>query len=86
MGSSAPDEAWARSRMVGFAKGYKKIIPDAKFFNDADHAVPTGNTYSVKEALTTVTPFRTARAKAFMSMTTKATNISKVLPAFGASR
>ena len=60
MGSSAPDEAWARSRMVGFAAGYKKVIPDAKFFNDADHAVPTGNTYSVKEALTTVTPFLTA--------------------------
>jgi len=60
MGSSAPDEAWARSRMVGFEKGYKKIIPDAKFFNDASHAVPTGNTYSVKEALTTVTPFLTA--------------------------
>lgn len=60
MGSSAPNEAWARSRMVGFAAGYKKVIPDAKFFNDADHAVPTGNTYSVKEALTTVTPFLTA--------------------------
>lgn len=60
MGSSAPDEAWARSRMVGFAEGYKKVISDAKFFNDAEHAVPTGNTYSVKEALTTVTPFLTA--------------------------
>ncbi len=60
LGSSAPDEAWARSRMVGFTAGYKKVIPDAKFFNDADHAVPTGNTYSVKEALTTVTPFLTA--------------------------
>jgi ABC-type sugar transport system substrate-binding protein len=60
VGSSAPDEAWARSRMVGFIEGYKKVIPGAKFFNDADHAVPTGNTYSVKEALTTVTPFLTA--------------------------
>jgi hypothetical protein len=30
------------------------------FFDDADHAVPTGNTYSAKEALTTVTPFLTA--------------------------
>lgn len=60
VGSSAPDEAWARSRMIGFAAGYKKVFPDAKFFNDADHAVPTGNTYSVKEVLTTVTPFLTA--------------------------
>ena len=47
--------------MVGFAAGYRKVIPDANFFfDDADHAVPTGNTYSVKEALTTVTPFLTA--------------------------
>jgi ABC-type sugar transport system substrate-binding protein len=60
LGSSAPDEAWARSRMIGFTAGYKKVFPDAKFFNDADHAVPTGNTYSVKEVLTTVTPFLTA--------------------------
>jgi ABC-type sugar transport system substrate-binding protein len=60
LGSSAPDEAWARSRMVGFVAGYKKVFPDAKFFNDADHAVPTGSGYSVKEALTSVTPFLTA--------------------------
>lgn len=60
VGSSAPDQAWARSRMIGFVKGYKEVIPDAKFFNDAQSAVPTGLSYSVKEAITTVTPFLTA--------------------------
>jgi ABC-type sugar transport system substrate-binding protein len=58
--SSAPDQAWARSRMKGFIAGYKEVIPDAKFFNDADKAVPTGLSYSVKETLTTMTPFLTA--------------------------
>lgn len=60
LGSSAPDDAWARSRMKGFATGYKTVFPDAKFFNDYQSAVPTGNGYSVKEALASVTPFLTA--------------------------
>lgn len=60
LASSAPDQAWARSRMVGFVKGYEEVIPDAKFFNDPASAVPTGLSYSVKETLTTMTPFVTA--------------------------
>jgi ABC-type sugar transport system substrate-binding protein len=60
LGTSAPDEAWARQRMEGFIVGYKKVFPDAKFFNDPQHGFPTGNHYSVQEALNTVTPFLTA--------------------------
>lgn len=60
LASSAPDQAWARSRMKGFVAGYKEIIPQAKFFNDPARAVPTGLSYSVKETLTTMTPFLTA--------------------------
>jgi ribose transport system substrate-binding protein len=60
LGSSTPDGAWARSRMKGFMVGYKNVFADAKFFNAADSALPTGNGFSVKEALASVTPFLTA--------------------------
>lgn len=60
LATSAPDEAWARERMEGFVEGYKKIYPDAKFFNTPQNGFPTGNHYSVQEALNTVTPFLTA--------------------------
>lgn len=50
-----PVHEWLASR-----QDTERSSPTRTFFDDADHAVPTGNTYSVKEALTTVTPFLTA--------------------------
>lgn len=60
MGSGAPDQPWAQSRMEGFITGYKKVFPDAKFFNDAKSGIPTGKNFTTQEVLNSVTPFLTA--------------------------
>ncbi|SHO67685.1 ribose transport system substrate-binding protein [Pseudoxanthobacter soli DSM 19599] len=60
MGSGAPDQPWAQSRMEGFMAGYKSVFPDAKFFNDAKSGIPTGKNFTTQEVLNSVTPFLTA--------------------------
>lgn len=60
MGSGAPDQPWAQSRMKGFVSGYTAIFPDAKFFNDFKSGLPTGKNFTTQEVLNTVTPFLTA--------------------------
>lgn len=60
MGSGAPDQPWAQSRMKGFVAGYKSVFPDAKFFNDFKSGLPTGKNFTTQEVLNTVTPFLTA--------------------------
>lgn len=60
MGSGAPDQPWAQSRMKGFAAGYTSIFPDAKFFSDYKKALPTGKNFTTQEVLNSVTPFLTA--------------------------
>ncbi|WP_137113398.1 sugar ABC transporter substrate-binding protein [Mesorhizobium sp. GR13] len=60
MGSGAPDQPWAQSRMRGFIEGYKSVFPDAKFFNDDKSGLPTGKNFTTQEVLNSVTPFLTA--------------------------
>jgi ribose transport system substrate-binding protein len=60
MGSGAPDQPWAQARMEGFMAGYKSVLPDAKFFNDAKSGIPTGKNFTTQEVLNSVTPFLTA--------------------------
>ncbi|MDQ0470655.1 sugar ABC transporter substrate-binding protein [Labrys wisconsinensis] len=60
MGSGAPDQPWAQERMTGFEAGYRQVFPDAKFFNDAKHGIPTGKNFTTQEVLNSVTPFLTA--------------------------
>jgi ABC-type sugar transport system substrate-binding protein len=60
MGSGAPDQPWAQSRMQGFMAGYKTVFPDAKFFNDPKSGIPTGKDFTTQEVLNSVTPFLTA--------------------------
>jgi ribose transport system substrate-binding protein len=60
MGSGAPDQPWAQARMEGFVAGVRQVIPDAKFFNDSKHGIPTGRNFTTQEVLNSVTPFLTA--------------------------
>lgn len=60
MGSGAPDQPWAQSRMKGFATGYTSVFPDANFFNDYRSALPTGRNFTTQEVLNSVSPFLTA--------------------------